>query len=198
MPLSFSAAILSSILKNVPTVLRFILWDLAKVTLSRSQTLNFSFMVEIIWNSNFYSRSVCSGKNSAPVCGKNRCSELSNMRDCFMRLSSFLETTTQSSWKIEQKNRSVSGLWNAYDIFFKIIWSYSSAASLPQHFAASLPISGRDDTPNHNCQTEWSTRLLRGVKSRSKNWKPVLYRDSKVKSMELINILRTGDADLRF
>ena len=63
---------------TVPALFRLILWTLPKDRLS-AVILQFGIIIEIIWNSHFSSRRVCSGMNRLSVWGKTGCPECLNM-----------------------------------------------------------------------------------------------------------------------
>jgi hypothetical protein len=106
----FWAATFSNVLKSVSAVFRSILWALNKdrpVKYEFHPQINhplmsccYSFVIEIIWNSHFSSKPVCSGTKRLSVWAAAQ-SVWICATTC-MVLSSFLDTSIQSGWKIEQ------------------------------------------------------------------------------------------------
>jgi hypothetical protein len=83
------------------------------------------------------------------VWGKTCCSECLNMPDDFYGFDIFMNN--DSVWLEETDN------------FFKMIWNYFSAASIPSFFASSLPI----------CKERWPPprpHLRNGMKDMAVTW----------------------------
>jgi len=141
-----------------------ILWAQAKDRCSEVVSCCVSFVIEIIWNPQFSSKPVCSGTKG--LCGAKPAAQCVWIyATTFMVLSSFLDTSIQSSWEIEQQNRCLV-FWNYMRIFFQNDFElFNCGISLLFFCTGYLNLQGEILHPS-TCRTEWRTLRLHGVKAR--------------------------------